>query len=193
MEEEYLGVEVVDEEQGIGAWIWLIPILGILTFLFTLRLYISQDFYAQYSMGISLQTWKSLTAGAMILYIIVLMLVYISKRPTEGEEEEQVEALPVAAEEKSGAVVVEDITEEEEETIEYPPKITGAIYGDALIDIGNKKKLLLRTLLARLCIVCDNQDACWEQVKDTISREEFYDNVECKFGLKKLAAKKSGS
>jgi len=107
-----------------------------------------------------------------------------------------VEAEPVVVE--AEIVEVEPILEEEEtkvpttlkkkkaKLVEYPKKVPGGVYGDTIIRVDPWTKLNLRTLLVRSCLICDRQGKCWEEVMDTISRDEFLENIDCKKGLRRL-------
>lgn len=106
-----------------------------------------------------------------------------------------VEAEPVVVE--AEVVEVEPIEEEEVEApsalktkkprlLEYPKKVPGGVYGDTIIRVDPRTKLNLRTLLVRSCLICDRQGKCWEEIMDTIPRDQFLENIDCKKGLRKL-------
>jgi hypothetical protein len=108
---------------------------------------------------------------------------------------EVVEAEPLIVE--AEVVEVEPLEEEEVEPpkdlkmkkprlIEYPKKVAGGVYGDTIIRVDPRTKLNLRTLLVRSCLICDRQGKCWEEVMDTIPRDKFMENIDCKKGLRKL-------
>ena len=105
-----------------------------------------------------------------------------------------VESEPLVVE---AEIVEAEIVEEEEAPvkelklkkptlIEYPKKVPGGVYGDTIIRTAPREKLNLRTLLVRSCMICDRQGKCWEEIKDTLSRDDFLGNIECKKGLRKL-------
>ena len=86
-------------------------------------------------------------------------------------------------------MTIEDIDGEgegEKTFIEYPEKITGGIYGDAVIDIGNGTQLVFRHMLARVCAVCDKRNNCWQQVRDNMTEKDFKSNTDCKDGLRDI-------
>jgi hypothetical protein len=70
--------------------------------------------------------------------------------------------------------------------VDYPKKVPGGVYGDTVVRVDPYTKLNLRTLLVRSCLICDRQDKCWQEIQDTISRDDFLGNIECKKGLRKL-------
>jgi hypothetical protein len=105
-----------------------------------------------------------------------------------------VEAEPIVVE--AEIVEAEPVEEEVEESdsvlktkkprlIEYPKKVPGGVYGDTIVRVDPRTKLNLRTLLIRSCMICDRQGKCWEEIMDTIPRDEFLWNIECKRGLRK--------
>jgi hypothetical protein len=123
-------------------------------------------------------------------------VVISSGQPIQGSGAmEVVEAEPLVVE--AEVVEVEPLEEEEFEPpkdlklkkprlIEYPKKVPGGVYGDTIIKVDSRTKLNLRTLLVRSCLICDRQGKCWEEVMDTIPRDEFLENIDCKKGLRKL-------
>jgi hypothetical protein len=77
--------------------------------------------------------------------------------------------------------------------VEYPKKVPGGVYGDTIIRADPLTKLNLRTLLVRSCMICDRQGKCWEEFMDTVPRDEFLENTECKKGLRNIRGPGGGS
>ena len=118
-------------------------------------------------------------------------------QPAVVEEMAVVEAEPIVVE--AEVVEEEPIEVEAEEVdskkplkvkkpklVDYPKKVPGGVYGDTVVRVDPYTKLNLRTLLVRSCLICDRQDKCWQEIQDTISRDDFLGNIECKKGLRKL-------
>jgi hypothetical protein len=70
--------------------------------------------------------------------------------------------------------------------VEYPKKVPGGVYGDTIVRVDPLTKLNLRTLLVRSCMICDRQGKCWDEFMDTVGRNDFLDNIDCKKGLRSL-------
>lgn len=111
-----------------------------------------------------------------------------------------VEAEPLVVE--AEVVEAEPIEEEEEppkglktkkpRLVEYPKKVPGGVYGDTIVRMDPITKLNLRTLLVRSCMICDRQGKCWEEIQDSITRDDFLSNIECKKGLRDLRGHPTG-
>ncbi len=98
-------------------------------------------------------------------------------------EAEIVEVEPLEEEEVAPP---KDLKTKKPRLIEYPKKVPGGVYGDTIIRVDTRTKLNLRTLLVRSCMICDRQGKCWEEIMDTIPRDDFLMNIDCKKGLRKL-------
>jgi hypothetical protein len=170
----------------------IFPIIAGLLLAYAFGQYIDPDNYIDPS-GMSLGTLRMLVVGVEILLIVVLGMVYIASLPVEEEG-----GITVEAEEKpkhritvevDKGVTIEDIEGDgeaevgEKTFVEHPEKISGGIYGDAVINMGNNTELVLRHMMARVCAVCDKKDNCWNQVQDTVSEKDFKQNTDCKDGL----------
>lgn len=70
--------------------------------------------------------------------------------------------------------------------VEYPKKVPGGVYGDTIVRVDPITKLNLRTLLVRSCMICDRQGKCWDEFMDTVGRDDFLENIDCKKGLRNL-------
>lgn len=182
----------MEEGRGrVGAWVWLLPLISFFALIWLLAIDFNSHYYEAYGFGIPMVTARSGVIGLYVVFIVIITISYITK--AVGGEEGEVQMAEVvgggvaeASEGEGGGIVVEEV---KEKTLEYPPKISGAIYGDVYVDVGDDTKLLVRTVLARLCVLCDNQHACWEKVKGKISWEDFINNTECKVGLRKMLSK----
>jgi len=125
-------------------------------------------------------------------------------QPAQAETEMSVvEAEPIVVEAEIVEAEVIEVEEEEKappkglkmkkpRLIEFPKKVPGGVYGDTIIRVDPRTKLNLRTLLVRSCMICDRQGKCWEEIMDSIPREDFLDNIECKKGLRKLRSHGTG-
>ncbi len=98
-------------------------------------------------------------------------------------EAEIVEAEPIE-EEKEG--LPSALKMKKPKLVEYPKKVPGGVYGDTIVRVDAVTKLNLRTLLVRSCLICDRQGKCWEEIQDTIPRDDFLANIECKRGLRQI-------
>ena len=105
-------------------------------------------------------------------------------------EAEIVEAEPIEEEEEAKGVP-SPLKMKKPKLIEYPKKVPGGVYGDTIVRVDAVTKLNLRTLLIRSCMICDRQGKCWEEIQDTIPRDEFLQNIECKKGLCLMKAPKT--
>lgn len=99
-------------------------------------------------------------------------------------EAEIVEAEPIGEEEYTAAAA--GLKTKKPRLIEYPKKVPGGVYGDTIVRVDPRTKLNLRTLLIRSCMICDRQGKCWDEVQDSISNDEFVNNIDCKRGLRHL-------
>jgi hypothetical protein len=70
------------------------------------------------------------------------------------------------------------------EVVEYPEKTSGGIYADTHVPIGGGRFLKLRTMVARSCLLCDEQDNCYSLVRHSFSMGDFKSNIDCKDGFK---------
>ncbi|UCC41113.1 MAG: hypothetical protein JSV96_06715 [Candidatus Aminicenantes bacterium] len=122
-------------------------------------------------------------------------VIVTSGQPLQAVNEPMVvEAEPLVVE--AEVVEVEPLEEEVEppkalktkkpRLIEYPKKVPGGVYGDTIVRVDPRTKLNLRTLLVRSCMICDRQGKCWEEIMDTIPRDDFLMNIDCKKGLRRL-------
>jgi hypothetical protein len=94
----------------------------------------------------------------------------------------EVEAIEVEPEEDTRS----SLKAQKPKLVEYPKKVPGGVYGDTIVRVDPITKLNLRTLLVRSCMICDRQGKCWDEFMDTVPRDEFLDNLECKKGLRHI-------
>jgi len=73
----------------------------------------------------------------------------------------------------------QDVIPEKYNIIPYPKEVPGAIYADTFIPLNEKEILNMRTFIGRSCLLCDKQEECWENYKNTMSHDEFLSNIEC--------------
>jgi len=94
-----------------------------------------------------------------------------------------VKSPPVAPTPKPAVQPAPAAREGRPDIVDYPEKISGGIYADTHLPIGDGRFLKLRTLIARSCLLCDEHDKCFAIVRHDMSAEGFNSNIECKQGL----------
>ena len=189
------------EREGISPALWLVPILAIIDLLY----------YFLLSMGYPLPTFgrsmDQLKYGSVIVLGTLLGVLAVShaldRRASAAFEDDagpadvqEVEEVPVAkarTEAKPPAArAIAPVPKAAEprstpagrEVFEYPPKVSGGIYADSHIPVGEGRFLKLRTMIARSCLLCDEQGKCWDIVRTDVDQEFFASNIDCKEGLK---------
>ncbi len=187
------------EREGISPALWLVPILSIIDLLY----------YFLLSMGYDLPTFNQpmwiinyASVGIQGLLLVVLAGSHaMDRRATAACEEEPEEAVTDEVEEapepkarnvakaaaaKAPAPKAPEPPAEPagREVFEYPPKVSGGIYADSHIPVGEGRFLKLRTLIARSCLLCDEQGRCWDIVRTDVDQDFFTSNIDCKEGLK---------
>ena len=188
------------EREGMSAALWLVPIIAVIDLLY----------YFLLSMGYDLPTFNQprwlinyASVGIQGLLLVVLAGSHAMDRRAsaaacedEAEEPEvaQVEEAPAArpkAAPKAPPPRAPAPRAPEpparpvgREVFEYPPKVSGGIYADSHIPIGEGRFLKLRTMIARSCLLCDEQGRCWDIVRTDVEQEFFRSNIDCKEGLK---------
>jgi hypothetical protein len=110
------------------------------------------------------------TAAVMEAEPLVVEAEVVEVEPIEVEEIDTKSPLPV----------------QKPKLVEYPKKVPGGVYGDTIIRVDPVTKLNLRTLLVRSCMICDRQGKCWDEFMDTVGRNDFLENIDCKKGLRQL-------
>ncbi|MDI6917393.1 MAG: hypothetical protein QMC80_06315 [Thermoplasmatales archaeon] len=73
----------------------------------------------------------------------------------------------------------QDVIPENYNIIPYPKEVSGAIYADTFIPLNETEILNMRTFIGRSCLLCDKQEECWENYKNTMTHDEFLSNTEC--------------
>ena len=186
------------EREGISPALWLVPILAIIILFY----------YFFISMGYNLPTFgrtmDQLKYGSVIILGALLGVLAVShaldRRATAASEDEsdeveteEVEETPVAKArpQTKGPQKVPAPKPPEppakpagREVFEYPPKVSGGIYADSHISLGDGRLLKLRTQIARACLLCDEQGKCWDIVRTDVDQDFFQSNIDCKEGLK---------
>jgi hypothetical protein len=190
--------------------LWAVPLLATLILLFYLAL--SMGYIAPFIL--TLYQWKVGAIVIQLALVAVLVTSHALDRRSapdedEGEAEEvkaeyidvkqqpapkakakqgvTVTAKPAPAAPAAPAPAVPLEPEEgagKPQIIEYPEKTSGGIYADTHIPVGGGRYLKLRTLVARSCILCDEQDRCFNIVRHNVSAEGFKSNIDCREGLK---------
>lgn len=165
-----------------------IPIVAIIYTVWVILLALGKTFgYAIQMFGFSFQQWLYIGSLVFIILIVIMILWMAPPKkeelPAEEETAERGEVPSVVIEaEPYPEVVPEPVVEPplaEEKIISYPKEIEGAVYADTMIELGESTVLNLRTFLGRSCLLCPEQNECWEKYKDTILREEFDTSIDC--------------
>ena len=189
------------EREGISPALWLVPILAIFILIY----------YFILSMGYDLPTFdrtmEQLKWGSVIILGVLLGVLAgshaLDRRATavcEDETEEgnvqEAEDAPAAKARTTGkaapATTIARAARVPEppakpaarEIFEFPPKVSGGIYADSHISLGEGRFLKLRTQIARACLLCDEQGKCWDIVRTDVDQDFFQSNIDCKEGLK---------
>ena len=181
------GTGAVSNEQGGNGYL-IFPVIGTIFFLLVLGFYVSPELYLSMGMGLSYAWWSNMAMIVLLIMLILTGLVHMMRMSPEATE-----AVTSPPETSASRVEEETVIKPEEEpvasgeprVVEYPQKITGAIYGDVLIKVDPLVKLKLRTLLARSCLLCDHQEKCYKEYGEYVDEDDFLANTECKRYLNK--------
>ncbi len=200
------------ERGGMSPALWLVPVLSILNLLYYFLLSMGYDL-PTFGFGIDRWKIGSAIFQGALLVVLALSHALDRRAPAaecepvsavaeEVEEEPAPRAkagrkappakpgpttAPAAA--KSAAPAAKAPAPEatplsgRKEVLEYPPKVSGGIYADSHIPLGGGRHLKLRTLIARSCLLCDEQDRCWDIVRHDVDQDFFRTNIDCKEGL----------
>jgi len=190
------------EQEGMSAALWLVPILAILDLLYYFLLSMGAPLP---TFGIGIDKWKIGSAIFQGALLVVLALSHALDRrapaaecEAEEVEPEEVEELPKpkavtkrpTAAATPAAPPARPVSPEPapkapaRQVMEYPPKASGGIYADSHIPVGEGKFLKFRTLIARSCLLCDEQERCWDIIRHDVDEDSFKSNIDCKQGLK---------
>lgn len=169
-------------------WFLLIPIIAVIYTAWAILLALGKTFgYVIQVFGFSFQQWLYVGSAVFIVLIVIMILWMAPPKKEEllAEEEkaEQEAVLPVVIEaepypEAASEPVVEPAPAEEK-VVSYPKEIEGAVYVDIMIEIEKNTILNLRTFLGRNCMLCPEQNGCWEKYKSAVTREEFDTSIDC--------------
>jgi hypothetical protein len=189
------------EREGISPALWLVPILAIIDLLY----------YFLLSMGYDLPTFNlpmwifnlgSVGIQGALLCVLAVSHALDRRASTASEDEldeaevEEVEEVPAPKSRPEAKIAParapaptpkppEPLAKPAgREVFEYPPKVSGGIYADSHMPIGEGRFLKLRTMIARSCLLCDEQGKCWDIVRTDVDQEFFASNIDCKEGLK---------
>jgi hypothetical protein len=194
------------EREGVSAALWLVPVLSIIDLLYYFLLSMGYDVP---TFGLSRLYINYGSVGIQGLLLCVLAASHaMDRRSTAAEcedegdetEVEDVENAPApkprtaaapASKKPAAAIAAAPRAPEppakpaaSREVFEYPPKISGGIYADSHIPVGEGRFLKLRTIIARSCLLCDEQGKCWDIVREDVEQDLFRSNIDCKEGLK---------
>lgn len=191
--------------------IFIVPFLAIILMMWLFALHMYPDIYEKYGYDITLEVWRII--GLLILIILIAMVFMASmstgspgvvvsseKKPMMAisDVKKPLEVVPdqeEEADEKAEFVADDEKGEEEKpvkpadkgpKMVDYPPKITGGVYGDTIIPLGRIAKVNIRTIIVRSCSICNHKKDCWGAVKDVLSEDDFKFNVDCIPGLEKV-------
>jgi hypothetical protein len=184
------------EREGMSPALWLVPILAIIDLLYYFLLSMGYDLP---TFGLSMWAFNYGSVGIQGALLVVLAVSHaLDRRATAASDDEadeseveEVEEAP-APKPKAAAAPKAPAPRAPEppakpagrEVYEYPPKVSGGIYADSHIPFGDGRFLKLRTLIARSCLLCDEQGRCWDIVRTDVEQEFFRSNIDCKDGLK---------
>ena len=200
--------EAPPESTGMSPALWLVPFLAVLVLMFYLAL--SMGYIAPFLL--TMYQWKWALIIIQFVFIATLISSHaLDKRSTSVEEdagaqevkaeiiyEKQKPPAPPKAKAKTATPASEKPApapvesrplaapiknEGKPEIVEYPEKVSGGIYADTHLQIGDGKFLKLRTLIARSCLLCEEHDRCFSLVRHEIGAEGFNSNTDCKQGL----------
>jgi hypothetical protein len=198
------------EREGISPALWLVPLLSIIDLLYYFLLAMG---YNLPTFGLPTLYINYGSVGIQGVLLVILAASHAMDRrasatsgaecePTTVQEEKEAPAAkgrpaarpapagPAAAATAPAKAAPAAKTAEapaksaSREVFEYPPKISGGIYADSHIPVGNGRFLKLRTLVARSCLLCDEQGKCWDIVRTDVEQDYFNSNIDCKEGLK---------
>lgn len=176
-------------ERGGGGGILLFPAIGTLFLLLVIGMYLSPNLYLSMGMGLSYSWWNNMALVVLAIMLILTGLMHLMRTP-QGATEATTSPPDSEAPEATDETTVEPEEEPEpgigeERVVEYPQKITGAIYGDVLVRVDKGTKVKVRTLLARSCLLCDHQEKCYKEYGEYVDEDDFLANTECKRYLNK--------
>ena len=170
-----------------GSFIMIAFIIILLVAGFPARTPTAEPTFASAQMTALPQAVGAQTTGGAVVTAIQPVQVASEMAVVEAEPlVVEAEIVEVEAIEEEEVEAPKDLKTKKPRLIEYPKKVPGGVYGDTIVRVDPRTKLNLRTLLVRSCLICDRQGKCWEEVMDTIPRDVFLENVDCKKGLRKL-------
>jgi hypothetical protein len=188
--------------------LWLVPLLAVFALLFYLAL--SMGYIAPFLLTMYQWKWGLIIIQLVFLALLISSHALDKRSTPAGDEAEEVKAeivedrqeaaSPPKAKARPTVVVTGKSSgaiqesrpqpppkpapkEGRREIVEYPEKVSGGIYADTHLPIGDGRFLKLRTLIARACLLCDEHDKCFTLVRHDMSAEGFNGNIDCKQGL----------
>jgi hypothetical protein len=190
--------------------LWLVPLLAVLVLLFYLAL--SMGYIAPFLLTLYQWKWALIIIQFVFIAVLVSSHA-LDKRSTPSEEDAGAQVVkaeiieekqqpttplkakaktavlisgkssPALAESRSTAPPAPARIEDKPRIVEYPEKVSGGIYADIHLPIGDGRFLKLRTLIARSCLLCEEHDRCFTLVRHEMDAEGFNSNIDCKQGL----------
>ena len=194
----------------VSGGIFLVPILAFMLMVWLFALHMYPDIYAEHSYGLSLELWRIVGLIILIILIAIILMAFMStgnttvvvssptpmkaiveaEKPPEVILDDTPEEKPSAGDDDKPEFVEDEKAEKPKEKgpqmIDYPPKITGGVYGDNVIPLGQIAKVNIRTIIIRACSICGHKAQCWSDVKDVLDEDDFKFNVDCIPGLEKM-------
>jgi hypothetical protein len=195
---------------GMSPALWLVPFLAVLVLLFYLALSMGSLVPSIFTL---FQWKLILIGIQLLFIAILISSHALDKRSTvcdEGAAAEEVKAeiieekqqpsaplktkgktavavsgksVPAPTVPRSSATPVAAKPESNANIVEYPEKVSGGIYADTHLPLGDGRFLKLRTLIARSCLLCEEHDKCFTLVRQDMSADGFDSNIDCKQGL----------
>lgn len=169
-------------------WFLLIPIIAVIYTAWAILLALGKTFgYVIQVFGFSFQQWLYVGSAVFIILIVIMILWMAPPKQEElpaEEEEAEHEAVPSVVIEaepypEAASEPAAESSPAEEKIISYPKEIEGAVYADTMIEIEKSVILNLRTFLGRSCMLCPEQNGCWEKYKSAVTREGFDASIDC--------------
>ncbi len=181
-----VSVTVAEVERPSKTW-FPISILSLILLIWLFAIHVDPEIYEVYGAGIALGSWIVLSIILFILFILILGFSLISlpshETPRDDDKKDDSE-VTMKAETGVASAPAPMPNGPQDNIVDYPDKVSGVVYGDTFVPVGDGDTVKLRTMLVRSCMICDHQDACWDKVKGKMKRTKFLRNIDCKQGLK---------
>lgn len=202
--------EIPPKSSGMSPALWLVPLLALLLLLLYLAL--AMGYIAPFLLTLYQWKLGTIIIQLVLIALLVTSHA-LDSRSTQYEEEvggaevkadyiDQTEQppspvrtkakttkvvsgkpAPITVESQPEVVLATPKKEGKPEIVEYPEKVSGGIYADTHLPIGDGRFLKLRTLIARSCLLCEEHDKCFTLIRHDMSADGFNSNIDCKQGL----------